>query len=286
MIKFNLSCPYKVDYFNYYKSEAPFDLNNMPEPIKIEYTDLNENLEYIDVSNDNIKYVMFSSVKNENELFSDIKTIDHPYSGMWAVATASWGSSTMDQFDNTKINLSTYNTYFSKTSSIISYTKAYNSTGNIKTTPINGKTFAVNNLISQKFNLVVSASTYKDNYGRLSIEFLDNNSEVLCAIKVDKADNSFGSKLMFGSTLSTLSDIPSIGTYPSANGYLHINIDNIKYVHSNPSATTKYLDYNYNVNLTNLSFIRISELEAYQTHSSSAAGSPTGSSAYVYLQLL
>lgn len=79
MIKFNLSCPYKVDYFNYYKSETPFDLNNMPEPTVSNIT----NLEFID---ENIIigsgfYVIFGSVKNDIEKYSTQEYVisEHDY---------------------------------------------------------------------------------------------------------------------------------------------------------------------------------------------------------------
>lgn len=74
MIKYNLSCPYKVDYFNYYRSETPFDLNNMPEPIVSNII----NLEFIDnnAEFDKKYYIIFGSVKNGIEKLSNIFLVD------------------------------------------------------------------------------------------------------------------------------------------------------------------------------------------------------------------
>ena len=74
MIKYNLSCPYKVDYFNYYRSETPFDINNMPAPTISNIIDI----EFIDTDAEFYKeyYVIFGSIKNGIEYYSSIGIIN------------------------------------------------------------------------------------------------------------------------------------------------------------------------------------------------------------------
>ena len=118
------------------------------------------------------------------------------------------------------------------------------------------------------------------------LEFLDASDNVLAALKVDKASNNFGSTLQIGHNLATVTNVPSVGTYPTANGYLDILPTGIKYTPVNPAATTKFNEYTFTKDMSAVSKVRVSQLVATQTHSRYAAGNPTGSSAYVYLKLI
>lgn len=74
MIKFNLSCPYKVDYFNYYRSETIFTHDTKPV---ITETIPHDTIEYIDrVALSNTQYyIAIGAVKNGIEKISDVQLI-------------------------------------------------------------------------------------------------------------------------------------------------------------------------------------------------------------------
>lgn len=271
-----------------YKKNVTFSKTSLPA-VLAEITDLSV-LAYEDlaVNENETWYYMLSAKLGEQEVFSqcfEVKVASVP-TGFWALAVACWGTATLPQFNKDLINEPTWDVNFRKTQNIINYVRAYNSTGNIAAGPASTKTVDATMLLGKRLELVVSALTYSGNYGRMFLEFLDASNNVLAALKVDIAANSFGSTLQIGNTLSTVVTLSSVGTYPVANGYLDISPIGIKYTPVNPAATPKYNEYTFVKNMSSLNKIRISELTAYQPHSTEAAGSPKGSSAYVYLKLL
>ena len=270
-----------------YKSNVAFTSTTLP-PIYDEVGYGVEIYEDFDVIEDQTYFYMLSCFLGEQEKFTqcfEVKAKSLP-TGFWALAVACWGTATLPQFNKDLTSEPTWPVNFKKTQDIISYVRAYNAIGNIIAGPVATKTVNAEILLGKRLELVVSAGIYNSNYGRMFLEFLDASDNVLAALKVDKAFNNFGSTLQIGHTLATVANVPSIGTYPAANGYLDILPTGIKYTPSNPAATTKFNEYTFTKNMSSLKKIRISELGAYQPHSTEAAGSPKGSSAYVYLKLL
>lgn len=269
-----------------YRSNTAFTSSNLPAvlatvPTLDEYEDL-------DVIEGQTYFYMLAAYLGEQEVFTEcfeFKTDLIP-TGMWALAVACWGTVTLPQFNKDLINEPTWGGNFKRTQAFISYTRTYNNSGSVIAGPASTKTVDAGMLLGKRFELVVSAGTYNGNYGRMYLEFLDASNNVIAALKVDKASNNFGSTLQIGNTLATAVSLSSIGTYPTANGYLDILPAGIKYTPVSSSATTKYNEYLFSKDMSTLSKLRISQLSAYQPHNSSAAGNPTGSSAYVYLKLL
>lgn len=234
-------------------------------------------------------YVMVELSYGVASKFSELKQITMEFAkptGFWALAVACWGTAQLPQFNKDLTTEPTWPANFGRTKDFIAYTRGYNNDGSITSPVIPTKTISSDKILNQRFELVVSAGTYNSNYGRMFLEFLDASDNVLAALKVDKASNNFGSTLQIGHTLATVANVPSVGTYPAANGYLDILPTGIKYTPSNPAATTKFNEYTFTKNMSAVSKIRVSMLAAYQPHSRYAAGNPTGSSAYVYLKLI
>lgn len=271
-----------------YKKNVTFSKTSLPA-VLAEITDLSV-LAYEDlaVNENETWYYMLSAKLGEQEVFSpcfEAKVTSVP-TGFWALAVACWGTATLPQFNKELTTESTWPANFKKTQDIISYVRAYNAGGNITAGPAATKTVDASFILGERFELVVSAGTYNSNYGRMFLEFLDASDNVLAALKVDIGTSKFGSTLQIGNTLATVVSLASTGSNPTANGYLDILPTGIKYTPVNPAATTKYNEYTFVKNMSSLNKIRISELTAYQPHSTEAAGSPKGSSAYVYLKLL
>ena len=269
-----------------YRSNTAFTSSNLPAvlatvPTLDEYEDL-------DVIEGQTYFYMLAAYLGEQEVFTEcfeVKTDLIP-TGMWALAVACWGTATLPQFNKDLTSEPTWPVNFKKTQTIINYVRAYNATGNIIAGPAATKTVDATVLLGRRLELVVSAGTYNSNYGRMFLEFLDASNNVIAALKVDKGASNFGSTLQIGNTLATVVSLASTGSNPTANGYLDILPTGIKYTPVNPAATSKYNEYTFTKNMSSLEKIRISELGAYQPHSTEAAGSPKGSSAYVYLKLL
>ena len=234
-------------------------------------------------------YVMVELSYGVASKFSELKQITMEFAkptGFWALAVACWGTAQLPQLNKDLTTEPTWPANFGRTKDFIAYTRAYNNDGAIFTNDTPTKTISSDKILNQRFELVVSALTYNGNYGRMFLEFLDASDNVLAALKVDKASNNFGSTLQIGNTLATVANVASIGTYPTANGYLDILPTGIKYTPVNPAATTKFNEYTFTKDMSAVSKVRISQLKAYQPHSRYAAGNPTGSSAYVYLKLI
>lgn len=234
-------------------------------------------------------YVMVELSYGVASKFSELKQITMEFAkstGFWALAVACWGTAQLPQLNKDLTTEPTWPANFGRTKDFIAYTRGYNNDGSITSPVIPTKTISSDKILNQRFELVVSAGTYNSNYGRMFLEFLDASDNVLAALKVDKASNNFGSTLQIGHTLATVANVPSVGTYPAANGYLDILPTGIKYTPSNPAVTTKFNEYTFTKNMSAVSKIRVSMLAAYQPHSRYAAGNPTGSSAYVYLKLI
>ena len=73
-IKYKYNVLGEVDSYNYYRSDAPMDVNNMPHPtttniLTTEYTDTTAEI-------DRIYYVRFSSIKDDLEKISEELTVD------------------------------------------------------------------------------------------------------------------------------------------------------------------------------------------------------------------
>jgi len=269
-----------------YRSNTTFTPSNLPAvlatvPTLDEYEDL-------DVIEGQTYFYMLAAYLGEQEVFTEcfeVKT-DLTPTGIWALAVACWGTVTLPQFNKDLINEATWPENFSKTQDIISYVRAYNATGNITTPAVNNKVIDASILLGKRMFIQVVAGTFLGNYGRMYLEFMDASNNVLAAIIVNKANNNFGSTLQIGNTLANVVNVPSIGTYPTANGYLDILPTGIKYTPVNPAATTRFNEYLFSKDLTSLAKLRISQLAAYQPHNTGSTGSPTGSSAHVYLKLL
>lgn len=236
---------------------------------------------------DEMAYIRLGSVRNNKIKLSNEVIISKPIpTGFWALGVACWGTITLPHLNNELITETTWSNNFGYTKDIISYVRAYNATGNIIAGPAPTKTIDAAIMLGKRFELVVSAGTYLSNYGRVFLEFIDASDNVIAALKVDKGESNFGSTLQIGDTLATVVSLDSIGSHPTANGYLDITPEGITYTPVNPDATTKYNSYTFTKDMSNLSKLRISQLGAHQTHFSDATGAPTGSSAYVYLKLL
>ena len=268
-----------------YLSTSPFTIDTLPTPIVAE----GNSHTFPSVAEGTTYYVMVELSYGVASKFSELKQITMEFAkptGFWALAVACWGTAQLPQFNKDLTTEPTWPANFGRTKDFIAYTRAYNNDGAIFTNDIPTKTIVSDKILNQRFELVVSALVYNSNYGRMFLEFLDASDNVLAALKVDKASNNFGSTLQIGHTLATVANVPSVGTYPAANGYLDILPTGIKYTPSNPAATTKFNEYTFTKNMSAVSKIRVSMLAAYQPHSRYAAGNPTGSSAYVYLKLI
>lgn len=271
-----------------YKKNVTFSKTSLPA-VLAEITDLSV-LVYEDlaVNENETWYYMLSARLGEQEVFSpcfDVKVASVP-TGFWALAVACWGTATLPQFNKDLTTQPTWNENFKKTQNIISYVRAYNATGNIIAGPAATKTVDATALLGKRLELVVSAGTYNSNYGRMFLEFLDASNNVIAALKVDRGASNFGSTLQIGNNLATVVSLASTGSNQTADGYLDITANGIKYTPRNPAASSKYNEYTFVKNMNSLNKIRVSELGAFQPHSTEAAGSPKGSSAYVYLKLL
>lgn len=270
-----------------YKSNVAFTSTTLP-PVYDEVGYGIEIYEDFNVIEDQTYFYMLSCFLGEQEKFTqcfEVKAKSLP-TGFWALAVACWGTATLPQFNKDLTSEPTWPVNFKKTQTIINYVRAYNATGNIIAGPAATKTVDATVLLGRRLEIVVAALTYNSNYGRMYLEFLDASNNVIAALKVDKGASNFGSTLQIGNTLATVVSLASTGSNPTANGYLDILPTGIKYTPVNPAATSKYNEYTFTKNMSSLKKIRISELGAYQPHSTEAAGSPKGSSAYVYLKLL
>lgn len=268
-----------------YLSTSPFTIDTLPAPIVAG----GNSHTFPSVAKGTTYYVMVELSYGVARKFSDLRQItmefDKP-TGFWALAVACWGTAQLPQFNKDLTTEPTWPANFSRTKDFIAYTRGYNNDGNITSPVISTKTISSDKILNQRFELVVSALTYGDNYGRMFLEFLDSSDNVVAALKVDKAPIRFGSTLQIGHTLATVANVPSVGTYPTANGYLDILPTGIKYTPVNTAATTKFNEYTFTKDMSAVSKVRISQLQAYQPHNRYATGNPVGSSAYVYLKLI
>lgn len=273
-----------------YKSAMSFDVNSKPT-VYAEILDGSEFYEDLDAIEGQTYFYMLSCFLGEQEAFTECFEINAETSkeGVWALAVACWGTATLPQFNIEETTAPTWSENFRKTISIIAYTRNYNSTGNITTLGIPTKVIDASKILGRRFEIVVSAGAYNGNYGRMFIEFLDNSDAVLAALKVDKGVSvygAFGSTLQIGDTLDTVANVSKIGMVPTANGFIDVLPTGIVYTPRNLESTERFNTHTFSKDMSDLSKIRISSLEAHQNHSSSDPGSPTGSSAYVYFKLL
>lgn len=206
-------------------------------------------------------------------------------SGYLALAVACWGTNTQPALDVTNTTHESWNDNFNSTKDLMAYVRAYNTTGSITTSAVAAKNIDVN-VVGSRFELVVVAGTYLDNYGTMDIEFMDYANVVYAAIRITKGTTGFGANFEMGTSLTTLSVVPSTGTHVTVNGYLDVTDSTITYTPKDPQAATKYNTHSLNIDMSKVKRLKISNLAARQTHSTAASGSPTGSAAYIYLKLL
>ena len=123
--------------------------------------------------------------------------------------------------------------------------------------------------------LVASNGSWYGDQGTITFEILDNENNVLFALKAER-DGEFRSGLWYGTTLNSLTKTGQSGPYPHTNGTLSFTDDLVIYV-ANTSASMN-LSFTFPVNLRSAAKVRV--------YGYSESNYKSGGGAQAYIKIL